>query len=32
MVRLPLAKSNSICAEPLGEPDAPQPMAGALEY
>lgn len=27
-----IAKSDSICAEPVGEPDAPQPMAGALEY
>ena len=31
-MRLVLAKMNSMCAEPLGEPDAPQPMAGALEY
>lgn len=24
-----VATCHSICAEPLGEPDAPQPMAGA---
>lgn len=27
-----VATCHSICVEPLGEPDAPQPMAGAWEH
>lgn len=27
-----VATCHSICAEPLGEPDAPQPMADAPEH